>query len=250
MTETSQPRITIWNEFRHEQLHDAVRAVYPDGIHRAIADGLREHGLEARTSTLDDPDLGLGQELLDGTDVLLYWAHMAHREVSDEVAERVVRRVWDGMGLVMLHSGHFSKVFKRLMGTGCDLKWREGHDKERLWVVAPGHPITQGLGEFIELEHEEMYGEPFDVPPPETLIFVSWFTGGEVFRSGGTYTRGAGRIFYFRPGHETFPTFYHPDIRRVLANAARWAAPTPGAPRVWGNSPPLEGAVLEPEVTG
>ncbi|MBB6098605.1 trehalose utilization protein [Deinobacterium chartae] len=234
------PRVTVWNEYRHELQNPQVREIYPDGIHSTLAAALRAAGLEVATATLDEPEHGLSAERLAQTDVLVWWGHIAHQEVSDAVADRVQARVLEGMGLVVLHSGHFSKIFRRLMGTGCDLKWREGGDRERLWVVAPGHPIAQGLGEYIELEREEMYGEPFDVPPPETLVFVSWFSGGEVFRSGGCYTRGHGRIFYFRPGHETLPTYHHPQIQQVIVNAVRWAAPTPGAARAFGNRLPLE----------
>jgi len=237
---TPTPRVTVWNEYRHEQRNPRVQAIYPEGMHMVIAAALREAGLPVRTATLDEPEHGLTAEVLAETDVLIWWGHLAHGEVQDEVVERVCGRVLDGMGLIALHSAHFSKVFKRLMGTGCDLKWREGDDHERLWVVAPGHPIAEGLGETIELAGEEMYCEFFDVPPPEALVFVSWFSGGEVFRSGCCYTRGSGRVFYFRPGHETYPTYHHREVQRVLANAARWAAPTPGAPRAFGNRPPPE----------
>jgi trehalose utilization protein len=232
------PRVTVWNEYRHEKRDENVAEIYPEGIHIALATMLTEGGFEARTATLDEPEHGLTGEVLDGTDVLLWWGHMAHGEVSDEIVDRVHERVLGGMGLIVLHSGHFSKIFKRLMGTTCDLKWRHD-DTERLWVVSPGHPIAEGLGEYIELE-EEMYGEHFDVPPPDELVFVSWFTGGEVFRSGLCYARGAGKIFYFRPGHESHPTYFNPEVRRVIANAARWAAPVPGPSRTFGNVKPLE----------
>ena len=235
-------QVTIWNEFRHEQEpgHPA-RTIYPEGIHGAIAAGLREHhGMEVRTATLDEPAQGLPPTVLESTDVLLWWGHGAHDEVADELVERVQERVLDGMGLIVLHSGHFSKIFKRLMGTSCNLKWREAQDHERLWVVEPGHPIADGLGECIEIGREEMYGERFDIPAPETLVLVSWFTGGEVFRSGCCYTRGRGKIFYFRPGHEAFPTYFHPEVRRVLVNAVRWAAPGHGPHPVFGNAPARE----------
>lgn len=239
----AQPiRVTVWNEFRHEQhaSHPASK-IYPNGIHSAIAEGLREiGGFEVRTATLDEPDHGLTDEVLASTDVMTWWGHMAHREVRDEIVEKVYARVLDGMGLIVLHSGHFSKIFKKLMGTSCDLKWREADDKERLWVVEPGHPIVEGLGECIELGEEEMYGERFDIPAPETLVFVSWFTGGEVFRSGCCYQRGRGKIFYFRPGHESYPTYFNPKIRQVIANAVRWAAPVAGPKPVFGNSKPRE----------
>jgi trehalose utilization protein len=234
-------RITIWNEYRHEQHNPRVAAIYPEGIHTTLAAAL--HGLggrNIRTATLDEPEHGLTPDVLNTTDVLIWWGHTAHQEVSDEVVARVHSRVLDGMGLIVLHSGHFSKIFRKLMGTSCNLKWRESNDHERLWVVAPGHPIAEGLGEYIEIEREEMYGEYFDVPPPETLVFISWFSGGEVFRSGCCYTRGRGKIFYFRPGHETLPTYHHPEVQRVIANAAQWAAPTASAPTTFGNTPALE----------
>jgi trehalose utilization protein len=237
---TSMIRVTVWNENRHEQKNPKVAELYPNGIHGAIAEGLQGADFEVRTATLDEPEHGLTNAVLEETDVLTWWGHLAHGDVSDDVVDRVCARVLEGMGLLVLHSGHFSKVFKKLMGTSCDLKWREGNDKERIWVVAPGHPIAQGLGEHLTLPAEEMYGEPFDIPAPDELVFVSWFTGGEVFRSGACYQRGAGRVFYFRPGHETYPTYHNAEIRQVIQNAVRWCAPTPGAKRVFGNAQPLE----------
>ncbi|USK34480.1 ThuA domain-containing protein [Bacillus sp. F19] len=233
-------KITVWNENRHEQKNPKVAEIYPDGIHGAIANFLKENGMDAATATLDQPEHGLTEEVLSETDVLFWWGHLAHDEVSDEIVERVQKRVLEGMGLVVLHSGHFSKIFKKLMGTSCDLKWREADDKERLWVVDPSHPITEGIGEYIEIEKEEMYGEHFDIPAPDQLVFVSWFEGGEVFRSGCTYQRGNGKIFYFRPGHETYPTYHNKEIQKVLVNAAIWAAPTKREYPVYGNAQPLE----------
>ena len=221
--------ITVWNEFRHEKKNPKVTALYPNGIHTAIAEGLREHGLtDVGTATLDEPEHGLTDEVLAKTDVMLWWGHMAHGEVSDAVVDKVHQRVLEGMGLIVLHSGHFSKIFKRLMGTTCNLKWREAGEKERLWVMNPAHPIADGLSDHFEIEHTEMYGEPFGIPEPDSLVFVSWFAGGEVFRSGCCYYRGQGKVFYFRPGHETFPIYYNQDVRKVLANAVNWAAPTHG----------------------
>lgn len=218
-------RVTVWNEFRHEKLPDSpVREVYPEGIHRALANGLAPYGFEIGTATLDEPEHGLTDEVLVGTDVLIWWGHMAHGEVRDEIVEKIRHRVLQGMGLIVLHSGHFSKIFRKLTGTTCALKWREADEKERLWVVKPSHPIAAGLPEHFELPKEEMYGEHFDIPDPDDLVFVSWFEGGEVFRSGCTFSRGNGRIFYFRPGHETYPTYYDANILRVIANGIRWAA--------------------------
>jgi trehalose utilization protein len=194
-------------------------------MHATLAEGLTRTGWAIRTATLDEAEQGLPEALLATTGVLIWWGHLAHDEVSDALVERVHQRVLDGMGLIVLHSGHYSKIFKRLMGTSCSLQWREADDRERLWVTAPGHPIVEGIGDYIDIEREEMYGEYFDIPQPETLVFVSWFTGGEVFRSGCCYTRGRGRIFYFRPGHESFPSYHHPEVQRVIVNAVRWAAP-------------------------
>jgi len=217
-------RVTIWNENRHEQKNALVKRLYPQGIHGAIAKGFGgEADLSVSTATLDEPEHGLTEAKLRETDVLFWWGHMAHGEVSDEIVARVQRRVWEGMGLVVLHSAHFSKIFRALMGTPCSLKWREAGEVERLWVINRNHPIAQGLPDYLELEHEEMYGEPFTIPEPMETVFISWFEGGEVFRSGVTFQRGAGRIFYFRPGHEAYPTYHNAQVLQVLKNAARWA---------------------------
>jgi trehalose utilization protein len=217
--------VTVWNEFRHEKENEEARKVYPEGIHAAIADMFSEDDrFSVRTATLDEKEEGLPQRLLDETDVLFWWGHKAHDELSDETASRVQKRVLEGMGFVALHSSHLSKPFKLLMGTTCSLRWRESGEKERLWNIAPFHPIAAGLPEYFELPHTEMYGERFDIPEPERVVFSSWFAGGEVFRSGCVWTRGNGRVFYFRPGHETFPIYYDENIRRILINAAEWTA--------------------------
>lgn len=220
-------RVVVWGENVHEQRHPPVAAVYPQGMHETIAGAIREGVPEAlvETATLQEAEHGLTAERLARTDVLTWWGHMAHAEVSDAVVDRVQQRVLEGMGLIVLHSGHYAKVFRRLLGTTGSLRWREAGERERLWVCNPGHPIAAGLGAYFELPREEMYGEPFVVPTPDEQVFISWFEGGEVFRSGCTWRRGNGKIFYFRPGHETYPTYHDANVRRVLANAARWAAP-------------------------
>lgn len=232
---TKPLRILIWNEFRHEKSNPTVKEIYPEGIHAAIKDGLQSRLGDSATidcATLDEPEHGLTKERLASTDVLFWWGHMAHDEVTDEIVDRVQSRILAGMGLVVLHSGHASRIFQRLMGTGCMLRWREAAEKERLWIVNPAHPIVAGIeDEFFELPHTEMYGEFFDIPEPDELVFISWFAGGEVFRSGCTFRRGAGKIFYFRPGHETYPIFHNDMIKRVLANAAQWARPDAGTYR-------------------
>jgi len=261
----SEPiRVTVWNEFWHEnpQRHadvksrlmnygfsgerlinatEGVHKVYPDGLHTVIADHLREQGFAVRTATQDEPEHGLTEAVLDETDVLTWWGHAAHDQVSDEIVERVHERVnMGGMGLIALHSAHYSKIFKKLMGTSCMLKTREADEKERIWVVEQGHPIARGLPEYFEIPQTEMYGEPFDVPAPDTLVFVSWFQGGEIFRSGCCYHRGRGKIFYFRPGHETLPIYYQHEVLQVISNAVRWAAPSGGPELIFGDHPPLE----------
>ncbi|HVZ63847.1 MAG TPA: ThuA domain-containing protein [Lacunisphaera sp.] len=234
-------RVTVWNEFRHERADPRVAAHYPRGIHETIAEFLRaDPELAVRTATLDEPEHGLTTAVLDATDVLVWWGHTAHAEVRDAVVARVHARVLEGMGLVVLHSGHYSKIFKALLGTTCSLRWREATDKERLWVVCPSHPIAEGLGEHFEIPIEEMYGEPFDIPAPDELVFISWFSGGEVFRSGATWRRGHGRIFYFRPGHETHPTYHRREVQRVITNGVHWARPTVRRPDACPNVAPLE----------
>ncbi|MBP3925742.1 MAG: ThuA domain-containing protein, partial [Clostridium sp.] len=221
--------VTIWNEYVHEREQEAVRAIYPNGIHGAIAEKLAELGdYNIRTATLDMPECGLTDEVLDNTDVLIWWAHMKHADVPDEIAEKVRQRVLAGMGFIPLHSAHLCKPFKLLLGTVCRSKWRENDEKERIWVIEPSHPIAENLPEYIELPQEETYGERFEIPAPDELVFISWFSGGEVFRSGCCYRRGLGKIFYFRPGHEAYPTFYRDDIAQVLRNAVEWAKPVAG----------------------
>lgn len=231
-------KVTVWNEFRHEKESDEVAEVYPEGIHNQIASFLKDH--DVTTATLDEDEHGLTDEVLNDTDVLVWWGHKAHDEVSDEIARKVQQRVWDGMGLVVLHSAHFSKPFKLLMGTSCDLKWREANEKERLWVVDPTHPIVDGLGEYFELPEEEMYGEHFDIPVPDELIMLSWFEGGEVFRSACTFKRGNGKVFYFRPGHETHPTYYDENVQKVIQNGVNWVGSSNGKKQYYGNYEPLE----------
>ncbi len=236
-------RVLVWNENYHEQHNPEVVRLYPRGIHGAIAEAILATGeFEVKTATLDDPEQGLSAAALQETDVLVYWGHMRHDDVLDETARRVILQVQCGMGLIALHSAHLSKVFTGLMGTTCRLRWRESGERERLFVVEPNHPITQGLPAFFELPHEEMYGERFDIPAPEELLLLGWFQSGELFRSGITYRRGNGRIFYFQPGHETYPIFHDANVQKVLQNAVRWAAPSYRVDEV----PHLNPAPLEP----
>ena len=231
----SQPtiRVTVWGEYLHEKSNQTVAKIYPKGMHTTIANGITAalgKSVKVRTATMDQPEHGLTEKFLAETDVLTWWGHVGHGKVEDAIVDRVQKRVLEGMGIIILHSGHYSKIFKKLMGTGCGLKWREAAEQERVWVVNPSHPIADGLGEYFELPHEEMYGEFFDIPEPEELILVSWFEGGDIFRTGCTWRRGKGKVFYFRPGHETFPTYHDKNVQKVIANAVRWCAPTAGSP--------------------
>ncbi|MBQ8747113.1 MAG: ThuA domain-containing protein [Clostridia bacterium] len=217
-------KVLVWNENEHEKQEPIIEEIYPGRLHGYIANFLRSDDVEVSTATLDDPECGLTEEVLAETDVLIWWGHIAHKNVPDEVVERVHKHVLGGMGLIVLHSGHFSKIFKKLMGTTCSLKWRD-HTRERVWTIMPNHPIAEGVDETFVLEDEEMYGEPFDIAKPDEVIFLSWFNGGEVFRSGCTWTRGHGKIFYFQPGHETNTAFQNANVQRIIKNAVKWACP-------------------------
>lgn len=214
--------VTIWNEGRHERNEASLRELYPDGLHGAIANLLKtDDALDITTTTLDDPEHGLPDALLDNTDVLIWWGHLSHQDVPWELADKVAQRVGRGMGAIFLHSAHMSRPFIRLMGTSCTLCWRDGA-REHLWVTDPSHPIAKGIPACLTLEREEMYGEFFDIPKPDSVVFTGWFSTGNVFRSGCTFTRGRGRIFYFQPGHEWNPTYHNPVVGQILRNAVHW----------------------------
>ena len=217
-------KVTVWNENQHEKKDPIVLEYYPGGLHGYIANFLKCDDIEVRTATLDDEECGLTEEVLADTDVLVWWGHRAHDKVPDEIVDRVQRYVLSGMGLVVLHSGHHSKIFRKLMGTTCNLKWRD-NARERIWTIKPNHPIAEGVDETFVLEPEEMYGECFDIPNPDDVIFIGWFNGGEVFRSGCTWTRGHGKIFYFQPGHETNRAFQNANVQRIIKNGVKWACP-------------------------
>ena len=230
--------VLVWSEYRQARDDEEVKKIYPAGINNFIAEFIKDDCIKTSTAQLDQKDHGLTKEKLDETDVLIWWGHIAHDEVRDEIVERVYKKVLEGMGLIVLHSAHFSKLFKKLMGTSCNLKWRVAEEVERLWITAPGHPIVKDIeDEYIELEKEEMYGEYFDIPKPDQIIFISWFAGGEVFRSGLTYKRGQGNIFYFRPGHEEYPTYHNQKIQKVIKNAVHWANNSHIRKINYGNSP-------------
>ena len=220
-------RVVVWNEYRHEKIPGHKSAeVYPNGIHNAIKDFLSSDDISVEVATLDDEGAGITADLLKDTDVLIWWGHIAHNEVPDEVALAVRDAVHDGMGFIALHSAHHSKPFKLLMGTSCNLTWRESDDSEVLWVIEPHHPITRGVDRYFKLPAVETYGEPFAVPTPEKVLLIGNYTGGEVFRSAMLFERCGGKIFYFQPGHETFPIFYDKNVQTIIRNAVRYVAPT------------------------
>lgn len=219
-------KVTIWNEYAADQRSEAGVRTYPEGLHAVIKEFLEKSGdIEARVKLFDDPEYGITDEILADTDVLIYWAHMRHHELPYEKARLIAEYVQKGMGVIFLHAAHKSRPFAALTGTSGSLQWREADEREQLWVVNPSHPIAQGLPPVITIEPEEMYGEFFDIPQPDELVFIGWFQGGNVFRSGITYRRGYGKVFYFQPGHETHPTYYNPDVQRIITNAVHWAAP-------------------------
>lgn len=221
------PTVTIWNEYRQEQSDPIVQAVYPHGIHAPIAAHLHQQHITTHIATLDQPQHGLTDALLDQTDILIWWGHRYHHEVDDVIVDRVYKRITsEGMGLIVLHSAHFSKIFCQLMGTTCKLKHAVRGEQEQLWCVDPTHPIAAHLPEKIAIPQTEMYGEFFDIPSPDQLVFISSFDNGEVFRSGCCWQRGMGKIFYFRPGHETYPIYYQPEVLQIITNAVYWALPS------------------------
>jgi len=219
-------RVTIWNEYRHEKTDEQAAALYPNGIHATIKEFLEVNDdMEITLAALDDPDQGLPDEVLNNTDVLIWWGHMVHHEVNDELVEKVRQRVYhDGMGFIPIHSGHHSKPFRSILGCSGNLAWGDNLP-EVVWNLFPQHPIAEGIPASFQLESEEIYSEPFMIPQPDQLVFGAWFPNGNIFRAGVCYFRGLGKIFYFQPGHETCPSYHNPYVQKILTNAVRWAAP-------------------------
>ncbi|MDR2102311.1 MAG: ThuA domain-containing protein [Treponema sp.] len=219
-------RVTVWNEYTDEHRQKAVTDIYPQGLHNTIADFLnKDKEITAGVASITDPEQGLSAKILDNTDVLIWWGHAYHNDVNDQAVQRVVDLVQRGMGIIFLHSSHRSKPFMALMGTSGYISWREAGERSRVWTVNPTHPIAAGIPQTFLLEHEEMYSEPFGIPEPQSTVFISWFQGGNVFRSGVTYQREYGRVFYFQPGHETYPSYHNENVQKVITNAVKWARP-------------------------
>ena len=220
-------RVTVWNEFRHEKTKENVKALYPNGLHAVVGEFLSATGdMEVTLAALDDEAQGLPDEVLENTDVLVWWGHMAHKEVSDELVAKIQKRVYLGkLGFVGRHSAHHSKPFRAIVGTNGNLQWGR-NQREVVWNLMPSHPIAAGIPDHFIIEEEEMYSEPFYIPQPDALVFGSWFEDGNILRSGCCFIRGAGKVFWFQPGHETCKSFFNPYVRRIITNAVYWAVPS------------------------
>ena len=219
-----------------------IKAVYPNGVMGPVVEHLSScEDMQVTSVDMYMPEFGLPEDLLNQTDVLIWWAHIGHDAIPDSLVAKIKERVLKGMGFIALHSAHPSKPLQALLGTSGTLQWREG-DFCRVWNVNPTHPIAQGIPESFELPEEEMYGEYFDIPKPDDMVFLSWFAGGEVLRSGCTWTRGYGKIFYFQPGHEANPSYHNPYVKKIIENAVRWAAPV-----MWRENLDCPNAVESPE---
>ena len=215
--------VTIWHEFRHEKLKENIRELYPEGIHAKIKSFLECDEIKVTLTSLDEPNQGLSDELLESTDVLMWWGHIAHGEVSDELVSKIKDKVLAGMGFVAIHSAHHSKPFKAILGATGNLTWGR-NQRAIMWNVCPTHPIAEGIPAHFEL-FEEMYGEPFYIPKPDDVIFTTWYEDGNIFRGGATFTRGLGKIFYFHPGHESCTSFDNIYVQRIIKNGVKWCAP-------------------------
>lgn len=237
----AQRRVVVWSEAT------APKHVYPDDINGAIAEGLKcLQGWEVIKAGIDDPDQGLSDERLNGCDVLIWWGHKRHKLVKDELVEKIVRRVKEGgMGFISLHSAHFAKPNIALMSESETSK--ETLDKVKpqgrvaawstykgdsvsltITVKTPSHPIAKGIREFT-VSHSERYSDPYAVPMPQTVVFEgdAKLKDGSIDHSqvGLCWQIGKGKMFYLQAGHETNPVFMDANIRRIIANAVRWAAP-------------------------
>ena len=238
--------VVIWNEFRHEKIKDKVKALYPDGLHATIKSFLDcEEDLDVSLAALDDPDQGLSDERLEQIDVLIWWGHMAHKEVSDELAQKIRDRVYMGkMGFIALHSAHRSKPFCTILGTNGNLTWGR-EQKEIMWNLMPTHEIAAGVPEHFLLESEELYSEPFHIPQPDELVFGAWYEDGHIMRAGACFRRGLGKIFYFQPGHETCKSFFNPYVQRIIRNAVYWAKPMKPAFEIEDKCPHITTPVVD-----
>ena len=237
--------VVIWNEFRHEKVKEKVQVLYPNGLHATIKEFLSsDEELDITLAALDDPYQGLPDELLEKTDVLVWWGHAAHAEVDDELVKKIQARVYAGMGFVALHSAHHSKPFKAIVGTNGNLSWGR-NQKEVIWNLMPQHPIAAGIPDHFTIDCEELYCEPFYIPQPDALVFGAWYEDGYIFRAGACFLRGAGKVFYFQPGHESCKSFYNPYVQKIIANGIHWAAPSSLGYEIPNGCPHLLNSILD-----
>jgi trehalose utilization protein len=216
--------VVVWSE------GTAPKSVYPNDINGAVAEGLKDlSGWEVVKAGLSDPDQGLPDKLLQRADVLIWWGHQKHGDVKDELVDKIVKRVKeDGMGFIALHSSHFAKPNKKLMGTACSWKaYVLDSTTLKITVKSPDHPIAKGIKDFT-IDHSERYSDPYAVPTPKAVVFegtASLKKGGtDTSQIGLTWEIGKGKVFYFQAGHETNPVFMDPNVRQIMSNAVQWAA--------------------------
>jgi trehalose utilization protein len=267
-------RVLVWDEQQPEQKQAYGEKFLGETIAAHLA---TKPGLQVKTAALSSPDQGLAAAQLEETDVLIFWSHKKNAELSDKHAEEITRRVQEGkLGLITLHSAHWSKPFIKLMqaraiadarkqlGNAVTLRYRNENpmgkvpkaddeltpnleQKEEFWELAlplcvfpswradgavshvstpaPTHPIAKGLPAQWDIAQTEMYAEPFHVPKPDVVVFEENWDKGETFRSGCVWNIGKGAVFYFRPGHETYPVYQQKEPLQVLENAVRWLHP-------------------------
>jgi trehalose utilization protein len=275
-------RVVIWDERQPAQ-----KSVYPNFLGNHLAEYLRnsERGrgarLQVRSVGIDDPEQGLSSDVLDNCDVLVWWGHQRHGEISADTAKGIVRRITSGqLSLIALHSAHWSRPFIEAMNERStrdalksltrrerknvqisyippDMRLMRKDEKLTPWwtktagangttqlqiklpscvfpavradakpshvrILAKNHPIARGVPETFDISQTEMYDEPFHVPTPDAVIFEERWDAGERFRGGCLWNLGAGKVFYFRPGHETYPVFKEAAPLRLVENAVRW----------------------------
>lgn len=270
-------RVVVWDERQPSQ-----KEAYENFLGNAIADFLRgEDGLAVQSVTIDDPEQGISQAVLDNCDVLIWWGHKRQSEILPEAGKRIVERISSGkLHLIALHSAHWSTPFveamneitrRRTVATGtaksdityvpppkqytvprydtrltpftiarkfpdgrqnlevhlpycCFPAYRNDGKPSHVKILQKGHPITKGIPHEFQISRTEMYDEPFHVPEPDDVILEERWATGEWFRSGMLWRLGKGIVFYFRPGHETFPVYKEQFPLKILSNAVRWAA--------------------------
>jgi len=274
-------KVVVWDEQQPAQ-----KQAYSSFLGNSVAEHLgAQPGISVRSVNINDPGQGLAGGVLDDCQVLIWWGHVRHAEISAETGRSIVERIKDGkLSLVALHSAHWSTPFveamnertrldvvgkfhsegnerleitfvspaQRYMVPKADARvtpyvsWRKFPDglakatvhlplccfpayrgdgkPSRVTLLKPDHPIAQGIPKEFEIPQTEMYDEPFHVPQPDEVILEERWAAGEWFRSGAVWKLGKGRVFYFRPGHETYPIYKQPIPLKIMTNSVRWLA--------------------------